>query len=173
MLSSLAPFTDDGRVRVVVESPRNSTLKYEFEPALNAVTISRQLMTGLAYPYDWGFVPGTKAEDGDPLDALVLHSSPTFPGVVLPCQPLGVVVVKQKDDETGWISNDRLIVRPAWEGHTSYIDNVADLHRQTIQELERFFLNTAFFTGKKLRIQAWRGPRFALQMIKRVTVKGS
>src|SRR5438874_10674335 len=106
MLSNLAPFADDGRVHVVVESPRHSTLKYEFDPQLDAVTVSRQLMTGLAYPYDWGFVSGTKAEDGDPLDALILHSSATFPGVVLPCKPVGVVVVKQKAaGEKGWTSN--------------------------------------------------------------------
>ena len=169
MLSSLASFDDEGRLRVAVETPRNSTLKYKFEPEIGAFTVARQLAVGLAYPYDWGFVPGTRAEDGDPLDAMVLHAVGTHPGVVLACQALGMIAIEQKEDGP-WVANHRLIVRPDWEGHSPFVENVSELPAATIRELEQFFVNTSFFTGKKLRLVGWRGPRAALQMVKRTRV---
>ena len=166
MLSCLASFDNQGRLRVVVETPRNSTLKYKFDPELGAFTVGRQLAVGLAYPYAWGFVPGTKAEDGDPLDAMVLHSVGTHPGMVLPCRALGLIAIGQKEGGQ-WIANRRLIVRPDWEGHGPFVENVSELPAATIRELEQFFVNTSFFTGKKLRHVGWRGARAALQMVKR------
>jgi inorganic pyrophosphatase len=165
MLSSLRPFDDKGQLRVVIETPRASPLKYKFDPAIGAFTIARQLMTGLTYPYDFGFVPGTKAEDGDPLDAMVLHTNATFPGVVLTCRALGVIVVEQKE-KGPWVANNRLIVRPEWEGHEPFVERVSDLPSQTVRELEQFFVNTSYFTGKKLRLAGWRGPGAALRMVK-------
>jgi inorganic pyrophosphatase len=169
MLSSLASFDDEGRLRVVVETPRNSTLKYKFEPELAAFTVARQLAVGLSYPYDWGFVPGTEAQDGDPLDAMVLHSVGTYPGVVLSCRALGMIAIEQKE-EGPWVSNHRLIVRPEWEGQAPFIENVRELTAETVRELEQFFVNTSFFTGKKLRLVGWRGTRAALAMVKRTKV---
>src|SRR6187431_1276403 len=59
------------------------------------LTMAKPLMAGLAYPYDWGFIPSTKAEDGDPLDVLILHDAKTYPGVVLRCKPIGILEVEQ------------------------------------------------------------------------------
>jgi inorganic pyrophosphatase len=64
-----------GDVHVVVETPRGSAAKLEFDPELQAFTLSKSLILGLSYPYDWGFVPSTKGEDGDPIDVLVLHDA--------------------------------------------------------------------------------------------------
>ena len=70
--------------RVVVESPRGSNAKLKFDPELEAMSLSRPLTYGLTYPFDWGFVPGTRASDGDPLDAMLMWDSATYPGVVIP-----------------------------------------------------------------------------------------
>ena len=70
-----------GNVYVVVETPRGSAAKLEFDPDLKLFTLSKALILGLAYPYDWGFIPSTKGEDGDPLDALVLHAPPPHPAL--------------------------------------------------------------------------------------------
>jgi inorganic pyrophosphatase len=75
-----------GDVYVVVETPRGSAAKLEFDPDLQLFTLSKSLILGLSYPYDWGFIPSTEGEDGDPIDALILHDAATTPGLVLKVQ---------------------------------------------------------------------------------------
>jgi inorganic pyrophosphatase len=72
------------------------TCKLDFDSELRAFRLAKPLMAGLAYPYDWGFIPSTKAEDGDPLDVLVIHNAQTYPGVVLRCKPVGILELEQK-----------------------------------------------------------------------------
>src|SRR5215471_14141233 len=74
-----------GDAHVVVETPRGSAAKLEFDPDLQVFTLSKSLILGLTYPYDWGFIPSTKGEDGDPVDALILHDTATAPGLVSAC----------------------------------------------------------------------------------------
>jgi inorganic pyrophosphatase len=87
---NLPSFTEDGDVLVVVETPRGSRAKFAYDPKMRAFTLSKSLLTGLTYPHDWGFVPSTKADDGDPIDIMVIHDAATFPGLVLTCRVIGV-----------------------------------------------------------------------------------
>ena len=87
----LPTWADSGHVHAVVETPRGSRAKLEFDPKLGAFTLAKPLLAGLTYPYDWGFVPSTKAEDGDPLDVLIIHDAATYPGLVLTCKPIGAL----------------------------------------------------------------------------------
>src|SRR5437588_4365937 len=96
-LTKLEPYDDDGALRVVVESPRGSSLKLDFDPDTRVFTVSRELPLGIAYPFDWGFIPGTRGDDGDPIDAMSLHHQPTYPGVVLPSRILGMVKLAQRE----------------------------------------------------------------------------
>ena len=95
-LHKLPTWNDEGQLVCVVESPRGARAKFEFDPALKVFTLNRALILGIAYPYDWGFIPSTMAEDGDPLDVMVFHDTPTFPGVVMACDPIGALLVTQK-----------------------------------------------------------------------------
>jgi inorganic pyrophosphatase len=97
-LAKLPTWTDKKLIHAVIETPRGSRCKLEFDTKLRAFTLAKPLLVGLTYPYDWGFVPSTKAEDGDPLDVLVIHDAATYPGLVLCCKPIGVLEVLQITD---------------------------------------------------------------------------
>jgi inorganic pyrophosphatase len=75
----LPTWADGDRVHAVVETPRGSRAKLKFDPKLGAFTLAKPLLAGLTYPYDWGFIPSTKAEDGDPLDVLIIHDARGIP----------------------------------------------------------------------------------------------
>src|ERR1700758_3548188 len=103
---NLPPFTEDGDVHVVVETPRGSRAKFAYDPKLESFALRKSLLAGLTYPHDWGFVPSTKADDGDPLDVMVIHKGTTYPGVVLICRIIGILQVEQKAKKSE--RNDRL-----------------------------------------------------------------
>ena len=110
-LLKIATWADEEHIFAVVETPRGSTCKLDFDPKLRVFTLAKPLMAGLTYPYDWGFIPSTKAEDGDPLDILIIHDdSRTYPGVVLRCRPVGILELEQKSNgkkESGTIASSR------------------------------------------------------------------
>ncbi|HEV8286308.1 MAG TPA: inorganic diphosphatase [Chitinophagaceae bacterium] len=96
---------------VVIETPKGSKYKYKFDPETNRFKVKKLLPTGLAFPYDFGFIPGTKGDDGDPLDVMIFAEDSYLPGSVLECLIIGAIKAKQTSDgET--IRNDRIIVMP-------------------------------------------------------------
>ena len=109
--AKLPTWADSDHVYAVAETPRGSRAKLEFDPKLGAFTLAKPLLAGLTYPYDWGFIPSTKAEDGDPLDVLIVHDAATYPGLVLKCKPIGVLEVVQSSKD-GNERNDRVFVVP-------------------------------------------------------------
>lgn len=170
-LESLPARDADGAVRVVVESPRGCGVKLKFDADLGAFVYGRALPLGLTYPHDWGFVPGTKAEDGDPLDALVLSDAPVYPGVVIACRPLGVVLLDQKTKKGGRERNDRLVLVPVTADRHGELEDPDSLSARMRDEIEHFFLSTTFFSQKDARVRGWKGPGQALQLVRRYEVK--
>jgi inorganic pyrophosphatase len=167
LLSSLPAYSEDGAVHAVVEAPKGSFVKLKYEIKLGAFTVAHSLPIGLSYPFDWGFVPSTQAPDGDPLDILILHEASTYPGVVLPCRPLGVVEMDQEEDDGQRERNDRVIVMPAWHDRVGEFEHPSDLPTRLREEIEQFFLSTTFFTAKKPAILGWQGPKKASSLIKK------
>jgi inorganic pyrophosphatase len=165
-LLNLSTWEDDGALRVVVETPRGARAKVAFDPTLDVFTLSKSLTAGLAYPYDWGFVPSTLAEDGDPLDAMVLHDVVTMPGLVVRCRILGVLEVEQAVSRTRQ-RNDRLIVVPTDSHRQGDIEDVHDLPKALRDELERFFEASVSLEDKKLTFLGWKGPEAALRLVER------
>lgn len=162
---NLSAFTEDGDVRVVIETPRGSRAKLAYDPELEAFTLSKSLLVGLTYPHDWGFVPSTKADDGDPIDIMVVHEAATFPGLVLTCRVIGILQIEQKSKGNAE-RNDRLFAVPRKSHSEQGLRDVRDLSRPMQEELERFFIATDELEAKKLEIIGWKGPKVALKAIK-------
>src|SRR5215475_152442 len=149
-LNSLSPYNSEGELRVVVETPRGANMKLKYEPEVGAFVVSRALTLGLIYPYDWGFIPGTQAEDGDPLDALVLHDSSTYPGVLLSCRVLGMVKIEQTQNRKRKREiNNRIITIATWHERLGQLQNTDALPRRIREEIEQFFLSATYFTAKR------------------------
>ena len=154
---------EDGHLLVVVEAPKGSRTKLKFEPKLQAFVLDRMFQLGVAYPYDWGFIPGTCAEDGDPLDAMVMFDAPTWPGVVIPIVPLGMVRVVQRDAKGAELKrNDRIIARPADDDRWG---DVKQIPKRVRDELEQFLLTAVEKTEKRVTIEGWSGAKAALKAI--------
>jgi inorganic pyrophosphatase len=162
----LPTWADDQHVYAVVETPRGSRAKFEFDPKLRVFTLAKPLLAGLTYPYDWGFLPSTKAEDGDPLDVLIIHDAATYPGLVLKCKPIGVLqlvqISKGKKER-----NDRVFVVPDRSPFEADLHDIRHLPPNAIDEFEKFFQATNALESKKLDFQGWRGPAKAVKLIKK------
>jgi inorganic pyrophosphatase len=166
-LQKLPVWTKEGDVHVVIETPRGSAAKLEFDAELKVFTLSKPLILGLAYPYDWGFVPSTRGEDGDPLDVLVMHDTATAPGLVLKCKIIGVLEVLQIEDGKKGIRNDRLIAVPR-ESHREKADKDAtELPQQLRKEIEKFFVATDELENKELKFLGWKGPKAGNRLIEK------
>jgi inorganic pyrophosphatase len=165
-LSAIPALDDDGAMHVVVESPRGSTSKLKYDPELGAMTLSRLLPHGLAYPHDWGFVPSTRAPDGDPLDAMIVWDGVSTPGLVVTCRAIGVLLVEQTNKETGRRErNDRLAVLPVDAPRWETVQTIDDLGPRVRDELTHFFEAAVEFEGKNLKILGWRGPAEAMRLL--------
>ena len=165
-LLKLPALDDEGNVHVVVETPRGSRAKLTYDPDLKVFTLSKSLMVGLTYPHDWGFVPSTTAEDGDPVDVLVIHDAATFPGLVLKCKVIGLLEVMESK-KNGKERNDRIMAVPVNSHSEQGLRDVRQLSKQVRQELEKFFVATAELQAKTLECLGWRGPKHAIRLIKK------
>ena len=162
---NLPPLTEGGDVHVVVETPRGSRAKFAYDPKLETFVLSKSLLTGLTYPHDWGSVPSTKADDGDPLDIMVIHDATTFPGLVVTCRVIGILQIEQKRKKKSE-RNDRLFAVPRRSHSERALKDVRDLTKPIQEELEKFFIATDELEDKKLNIIGWKGPKAAVQAIK-------
>jgi inorganic pyrophosphatase len=141
-------------------------VKLKLDPALDAFTLSRPLALGVQYPFDWGFVPSTRAPDGDPVDVLVLHDASTYPGVVIACEPIGVVRCSQRrPDGSGRERNDRVIAVPEAAPRQEGVRDARDLPERTRQEIEQFFQIAILLTGKETSFEGWEGRESAERLV--------
>jgi inorganic pyrophosphatase len=156
---------DENSVQVIIETPKGSRNKYAFDPQQKVFQLKKVLPAGMAFPYDFGFVPSTVAEDGDPVDVLVLMDEPAFPGCLLQCRAIGIIEGdqgKRKERER----NDRVVAVEDANHSYAHVKHVKDLGKKFVKELEEFFVNYHKLSGKEYRILDVRGPGQAKRRIK-------
>jgi len=160
-LLTLPPRDSGGAVHVVIESPAGSRVKLKSARDLGEFVLSRPLLLGVSYPFDWGFVPGTQASDGDPVNAMVLLDVPTYPGVIVLCRPLALLQVEQDAKGGGQRErNDRILVEPPVARRPT-----GRLSKRLKQELEEFFISVTLLEGKNLKVLGWEGAAAAEELI--------
>jgi inorganic pyrophosphatase len=167
-LHKLPAWNDEKQLVCVVESPRGARAKFKYDPALKVFTLNRALILGIVYPYDWGFIPSTMAEDGDPLDVMIFHDVPTYPGVVMACEAIGALLVTQKkaDGSPGRQPNHRVFAVPAGSERDQHWQDARELPKRVRKELEKFFVAAGALANKDLEIVDWVGPKEAEELVK-------
>ena len=154
------------QLQAIIETPRGSRSKFKFDAATRRFKLSKVLPQGMVFPYDFGYLPSTKAEDGDPLDILVLSDEPLFPGCLVDCRLLGVIEAEQEQGGKK-ARNDRLIGAASASLLYSEMNTLEDLNPVVLKEIQDFFVNYQRVRGVNVRILGPKGPEQARELIHR------
>ena len=151
-------------VNCLVEIPKGCTNKYEYDPGLKVFRLDRVLYEAVFYPAEYGLVPQTlNLQDGDPLDAMVLSTFPTFPGCLVSCRPIGVLRITDSGE-----TDDKIIAVLADDPRFEEVNDLADLSAHNKKEIKNFWENYAELQpDKKIRIEGWSGKEKAHELIKK------
>lgn len=164
-LAALDPET--GEVTVVIETPKGSRNKYSYDEECGAFRLKHVLPEGMNFPHDFGFIPSTKGEDGDPLDVLVLLDAPAVAGCVLTARLLGVIEAEQQAGEKAPVRNDRLIAA-ATQAHThAHMRSLDDLPPYLLGEVESFFTQYNRLRHMQFRTLGRGGPERASALVEK------
>jgi inorganic pyrophosphatase len=155
----------DGLVQVIIETPAGSRNKFAFDPQQEVFALKKVLPAGMVFPYDFGFLPQTKAPDGDPIDVLLLMDEPAFPGCAVKARLIGVIEGEQLDGKKK-VRNDRLVAVAEANHMYANIRRLKDLPGKWIDELQDFFVNYHDLEGKKYKLLGCKGEDAAMQLIK-------
>ncbi|HEY3778685.1 MAG TPA: inorganic diphosphatase [Rhizomicrobium sp.] len=167
ILSEIAPFDSEKNLRVVIETPKGSRNKYSYDPSCDCLELKTVLPVGMSFPYDFGFIPSTLGEDGDPLDILVLMDSPVVGGCVLAARAIGVIEAEQKEESKDWFRNDRLIAVAVHSRTHEGAHSLKDLRAHLVEEIISFFEDYNRLHGKKFRSLGEHGPSRAHALVEK------
>ena len=150
-LSRIPAQPEPGLLNVLIEIAAGSKNKYEFDKDLNAFALDRVLYSSVHYPYDYGFVPNTLADDGDPLDGMVLMDQPTFPGCVIPARPIGMLEMIDSGDR-----DEKILCVPAKDPRYSEVKSLKDVSQHRLDEIAEFFKTYKNLEKKVTEILGWQ-----------------
>jgi inorganic pyrophosphatase len=160
ILSEIAPFGEkDDKLRIVIETPKGSRNKYDYDPECDCLELGTVLPEGMVFPYDFGFVPSTLGEDGDPLDVLILMDAPVVPGCIVRAKLLGAIEAMQKDKGEKWTRNDRLLAVATHAQTHQDLKSLKDLRPHLLEEIKGFFVDYNKLRNRKFKPQNEAGPR--------------
>lgn len=154
----LEPFDkDSGHVNAIIDTPKGSRNKFKYDEKIGMFKLGGALPLGAVFPFDFGYIPSTRAQDGDPLDILILMDDSAFVGCLVPAKLIGVLEANQTEEGVT-TRNDRLIAVAAGSRNHSHIRFLGDLNKNLIHEIERFFISYNETKGKKFEILGRFGP---------------
>jgi inorganic pyrophosphatase len=147
-------------VRAIVEIPKNSSNKYEYDGKLGVFRLDRALYSPMHYPGDYGFIPGTLADDGDPLDVLILVDEPSFSGCLLDVRPVGLLnmIDEKREDQ-------KVLAVPSRNPRFDSIHTIDQVFPHIRKEIEHFFSIYKELQGGTTKMGGWKGPPEARKMI--------
>lgn len=152
-------------VTMIVETPRGSRNKYKFNEESGRMKLSKVMPEGMMFPYDFGFLPDTTGDDGDPLDVLLLSDAPTFPGCEVECRLIGVL--KAEQNEKGRTHrNDRILAVAAASVLYAGIEEISDLDAILLKQIEEFFVNYKKVRDISYRVVAREGSGGAHELMR-------
>ncbi len=147
-------------VRMIVEIPKDSTNKYEYDKTLGVFRIDRALYSPMHYPGDYGFIPGTLAEDNDPLDVLTLVQNGSFPGCMIEVRPVGILNMYDQNE-----SDEKVLAVPNRNPRYDGIHTMDQIFPHVRREIEHFFTIYKELEGKVTEMRGWGGPKEARKAI--------
>ncbi len=149
-------------INVFVEIPKGSQNKYEYDKELNVLRLDRVLFSSTVYPGDYGFVPQTLGLDGDPLDALVFVTNPTYPGTLIEARPIGVMEMVDEGEV-----DDKILCVPVSDIRFANMKDIGDVDQPFLNEIAHFFAVYKELEGKKVEVRGWKDAAAAKAIINR------
>lgn len=168
-LTTLAHQLDEHTCRAIIETPKGKRSKYDYDPDTGLFKLGGLLPEGMTFPLDFGFVPGTRGEDGDPLDVLVLSDEVTFTGCLLGVRLIGVIEAQQTERDGQSVRNDRLLAVTQASHLYGEITEIGQLPDKTVEGLTQFFVNYNALKGKRFEVLGVHGPERASALVTRQT----
>jgi len=152
-------------VNVLIEIPAGSSIKYELDKQSGTIAVDRFNYTAMSYPFNYGFVPGTSAEDGDPTDVLIISSYPVYPGCVVPVRPIGML---EMEDEAGIDTKIIAVPTKKVDPFFSKVEDIGDIDEATKNKIKHFFDHyKELEPGKWVKTKNFLGKEAAFESIKK------
>jgi inorganic pyrophosphatase len=151
-----------GVINVLIEIPGGSKNKYEFDKELNAFALDRVLYSSVKYPYDYGFIPNTLADDGDPLDGMVMMDEPTFPGCIIAARPIGYLEMIDGGDR-----DEKILCVPDKDPRYAHVKSLKDVPPHRLEEIAEFFRSYKNLEKKVTQILGWQDVEMVAPLVEK------
>jgi inorganic pyrophosphatase len=156
---------EKGTCRAIIETPKRCRNKFDYDPESNLFMLGGLLPEGMMFPFDFGFIPSTLGDDGDPLDVLVLMDAPAHVGCLIEVRLIGVISAEQIQ-EGAKETNDRLLGVAIHSYDHEDLTNIDQVSKTLLSQLEEFFVSYNKQRGKKFRVTGTGGPKKAIKLLK-------
>src|SRR6266446_7559286 len=166
-LSALSNQLDAKRCtcRAIIETPKGCRNKFDYDPESNLFMLGGLLPEGMMFPFDFGFIPSTLGEDGDPVDILVLMDAPAHVGCLIEVRIIGIITAEQTEDGKTE-ANDRLLGVAIHSYDHEDLKSVKDVNKTLLEQVEEFFVSYNKQRGKKFNVTGTGGPKKAIKFLK-------